>query len=68
MESKAVKVPNLSCGHCANTIRREVGELEGVVSVSVDIDTKLVTIEWGDPASWDAIEGLLREINYPPEA
>jgi copper chaperone CopZ len=68
MESKAVKVPNISCGHCANTIKREVGELEGVVSVSVDIDIKLVTIEWGDPASWDAIEGLLREINYPPEA
>jgi len=67
MESKVVKVPSISCGHCANAIKREVGELDGVTSVSVDLDAKSVTVDWGEPASWDAIEGLLREINYPPE-
>jgi hypothetical protein len=49
------------------TIERELGELEGVVSVKATADTKMVTIEWKDPAGWEGIEELLKEINYPPE-
>ena len=33
MTAKTFKVPNISCGHCVMTIQREVGELEGIVSV-----------------------------------
>ncbi len=67
MSSKTVKVPNISCGHCVHTIENEVSELDGVVSVSASQESKLVTIEWGDPQSWNNIQALLEEINYPPE-
>ena len=33
MQSKTFVVPNISCGHCVNTVQNEVGELEGVSSV-----------------------------------
>ena len=67
MTSKTVKVPNISCGHCVMTIEREVGELAGVSEVKANHMTKDVTVSW-DPAAtqWDAIEGLLKEINYAP--
>jgi len=65
MNSKTFKVPNISCHHCVMTIERELGELEGVSSVKGDVDTKRVTVEWGSPATWEGIESLLDEINYP---
>jgi copper chaperone CopZ len=68
MQSKTVKVPNISCGHCVHTIQMEVGELEGVNSVMAAEDTKTVTVEWAEPPqTWENIKALLTEINYPPE-
>ena len=67
MTSKTVSVPSISCGHCVMTIEREVGELEGVSSVKAEQGTKKVTVAWDPEATqWDAIEGLMKEINYAP--
>ena len=68
MGNKTFKVPSISCGHCVKTIEREVGELAGVTSVKADEISKMVTVEWQEPAvSWEAIRSLLADINYPPE-
>ena len=66
MSAKTFMVPNIHCKHCTMTIQRELGALAGVTRVSVDVDTKEVTVEWEAPATWDAIEALLKEIHYPP--
>ena len=66
MESKTVRVPNISCHHCVMTIERELKELDGIVSVNADAETKAVSVEWESPANWEGIEALLTEINYPP--
>lgn len=66
MSTKTFEVPNISCGHCVMTIKNEVSELAGVTSVEGDQATRMVTVEWGDPATWEQIEALLVEINYPP--
>jgi hypothetical protein len=49
------------------SVEREVGELDGVVSVKADEASKMVTVEWNEPATWDEIQSLLVEINYAPE-
>lgn len=67
MLSKTFVVPNISCHHCTHTIKMEVGELAGVNRVDAAVDSKLVTVEWDSPASWEQIAGVLQEINYPPE-
>jgi len=68
MASKTFRAPNISCDHCVRTIEREVGELPGVRSVKADAASKIVTIEWQEPATdWETIRSLLVEINYPPE-
>ncbi|EDN71052.1 heavy metal-binding protein [Beggiatoa sp. PS] len=69
MANKTVKVPNINCGHCTSTIEREVGELEGVISVKADKNRKIVTVEWNEPSvTWVQITNLLTEIGYPVEA
>lgn len=63
--TKTFSVPNISCGHCVMTIKREVSELDGVTSVDGDVDGKTVTVAWDAPASEAGIKALLAEINYP---
>jgi copper ion binding protein len=67
MPNKTFTVPNISCGHCTRTIETELGELNGVTHVKAEIDSKKVTVKWEEPATWDKIQALLQEINYPPE-
>ncbi|HEY84861.1 MAG TPA: heavy-metal-associated domain-containing protein [Chloroflexi bacterium] len=67
MSTKTFKVPNITCGHCVMNIKREVSDLNGVSGVEGDSDSKMVTVNWEAPATWEAIEALLEEINYPPE-
>lgn len=65
MDSKTFTVPAISCGHCVMTVEREVGELEGVVSVKADESSQQVVVEWDAPANWDKIKELLVAIEYP---
>ena len=68
MQSKTITVPNISCGHCTHTIEMELADISGVQSVKADQDSRQVVVEWGEPATWEQIEAMLVEINYPPVA
>ncbi len=37
MSEQIVKVQGLTCGHCAHAVTEEIGALDGVTSVSVDL-------------------------------
>lgn len=65
METKTVKVPSISCGHCVHTIKMELLDMQGVSSAEADVATKELTVTFGDPATWEDIRGLLDEIGYP---
>lgn len=65
MSEKTVSVPNISCGHCVATIKRELAELKGVASVAGDVQGKKVTVKWDQPASWKQIAETLTDIGYP---
>ena len=60
--TKTYNVPGISCGHCKSAIEGEVGELDGVSSVVVDVDAKTVTVD-GD-ASEDDIVAAIDEAGY----
>lgn len=66
METRTFEAPAIHCGHCTKAIQLELGDLSGVKFVSADVDSKLVTVNWEAPASWEAIRALLEEIGYPP--
>ena len=43
-DTKRYSVPGMHCGHCTAAVAREVKGVEGVEDVSVDLETKLVTV------------------------
>jgi len=67
MEKKSFKVPNIGCNGCINTIKGELNDMNGIKSVDAVLDTKMVTVEYDDPASWEGIVEALTEIDYAPE-
>lgn len=66
METKTVKIPDISCGHCLATVKREAGEVTGVKSVEGDVESKQVTFEYDSPDTWGKIEAALKDAGYPP--
>ena len=67
MTTVTFNVPSISCGHCVHTIQTEVGELDGVSSVTASNETKKVEVSFDPPATEETIVALLAEINYPAE-
>ena len=47
-ETAVYTVPAIHCAQCAMSIREEVGDVEGVDEVDVDLDAKVVTIRGRD--------------------
>ena len=68
MEKTKFSIPNISCGHCVMTIKRELGEVQGVSKVEGDPQKKEITVEWDTPASQEKIKATLKEIHYPASA
>ena len=66
MSSKTFEVPNIGCDGCVRTIENELSQLAGVRKVNAAVDTRMVTVEWDDPAKWETIVDTLNEIEYPP--
>ena len=60
-EPRIYTVPDISCDHCKRAIESEVSPLDGVVTVAVDVDSKLVTVTGGEPA---AIEAAISKAGY----
>ena len=62
MAETTYHVPGISCGHCKSAIETEVGALEDVTSVVVDIDTKQVAVV--GEASDAAVRAAIVEAGY----
>lgn len=62
MSTMTYSVPGMTCGHCQQSIETEVGGLDGVASVSVDLATKQVTVD--GTAADDAIRAAIVEAGY----
>jgi len=57
--------PDITCEGCAGTIKKALGAIPGVSSVSVDVATKVVTIDHGERVPREAIEAALKGVGYP---
>ncbi len=66
MNKETLSVPNISCGHCVMSIKKELSQIEGVKEVAGNPDNKNITVKWDLPATLDKIKKALIDINYPP--
>ncbi len=60
-----LNIPAISCGHCVMTIKREIGELPGVLAVEGDAQAKTATFTLEDESVLSAVRETLAEIGYP---
>ncbi len=56
-------VAGMTCDHCKTAVAEEVGRVEGVDSVDVDLGTKVVQVR-GAGVSDDAVREAIREAGY----
>jgi copper chaperone len=63
METKFI-VPEISCGHCKETIESTVSNIESVVSVAVDIEQKSVAVKSTTDLNLSLVSEMLDEQGY----
>lgn len=63
MEQKTYTVTGMTCGHCVASVTEEVGELAGVQSVDVVLETGAVTVT-GEGVTDSAVQAAVEEAGY----
>ena len=58
-----LSVPEMTCGHCEAAIQKEVSAVEGVSSVVVDLEAKLVTVS-GSGLDREAVVAAIDEAGF----
>jgi copper chaperone len=62
-QTLTLSVPGMTCGHCEAAVKQEVGAVDGVTTVEVDLDTKDVVVS-GNRLDRDAIVAAIDEAGY----
>ncbi|WP_020661230.1 heavy-metal-associated domain-containing protein [Amycolatopsis benzoatilytica] len=57
-------VEGMTCGHCVASVKEEVGGLDGVQAVDVDLATGAVKVSSAAPLSREAVEAAVAEAGY----
>jgi copper chaperone len=63
MDERTYVVEGMTCDHCVHAVRTEVGAIDGVDRVDVDLATKLVTVH-GAGVDDAAVRGAVDEAGY----
>lgn len=65
MEGYKIKVEDIMCSHCANTIEKSLMKVKGVKRVFVDVEKKEVYVEGDFKIS--EVFNAIRDAGYTPE-
>ncbi len=63
MNTKTIIVNGMNCNHCKNSVEKNIGNLEGVKSVEVNLQKKIAIIE-GDSINLKKIEEEITELGF----
>ena len=64
MSTTTIAVDGMTCGHCVNAVQTEVGKLEGVTEVQVDLASGQVTIVADREPSAEELQAAVEEAGY----
>lgn len=57
-------VSGMTCGHCVQAVKTEIGKIDGVTSVDVDLATGRVVVEGAAPIAAADIAAAVDEAGY----
>lgn len=62
---KTIQIEGMSCMHCVNAVKKELGELPGVTEVEVSLENKQAVVTFSaEPASEDRIREAIDEAGF----
>jgi copper chaperone len=64
MTEAMFSVAGMSCDHCVQAVKAEVGKVAGVASVAVDLDAGRVTVVSDQPVDAAAVRAAVEEAGF----
>ncbi len=61
---RSYQVVGMTCGHCVAAVEREVGAIDGVTGVDVDLPTGAVVVRSTRPIADDEMAAAIDEAGY----
>jgi copper chaperone len=68
MSTATYTVSGMTCGHCVNSVKEEVGQVVGVSDVAVDLETGQVTVTSDAPLDVAQVRAAVEEAGYELKA
>ncbi|GAA2429919.1 heavy-metal-associated domain-containing protein [Actinomadura vinacea] len=68
MSTATYTVSGMTCGHCVNSVKEEVGQVAGVSDVAVDLATGQVTVTSEAPLDAARVRAAVEEAGYELKA
>ncbi|WP_028638909.1 heavy-metal-associated domain-containing protein [Nocardioides sp. URHA0032] len=62
--TRTYQVTGMTCGHCVNAVQQEVGAIDCVTDVTVDLTTGAVTVTSTQPIADDQMTAAIDEAGY----
>ena len=59
-----LSIEGMSCMHCVRHVSEALKEVEGVESVSVDLEEKTATLEHDESVTLDCLKGAIEDVGY----
>jgi copper chaperone len=66
MTTTTLTANGITCGGCANAIKKAVSALPGVTGVEVEVPTKQVTVTHDDRVDRPAVEAAVTRAGFQP--
>jgi len=60
-----IYIQNLKCGGCANTIIKNISQIESISNVEVNIDANAIIFDSVTGAGIEEVKIILKKIGYP---
>jgi len=61
---QSYRVTGMTCGHCVSAVKQEVGAIDHVADVQVDLASGQVTVTSARPLTDDEISAAIDEAGY----
>ncbi|MFF0545391.1 heavy-metal-associated domain-containing protein [Nocardia thailandica] len=64
MATTTYTVTGMTCGHCVGSVKQEIGKIDGVTSVDVDLASGRVTVDSTGELADSAVAAAVDEAGY----
>ena len=64
MTTSSSTVTGMTCSHCVSSVSEEVGAIDGVTDVAVDLPTGAVTVTSAEPIDEARVRAAVEEAGY----